>query len=93
MNHLNVSLVKSALRIVACYFLAYYDFQVAAGLLATAELLGIADAIIPITPTDKTIFEEHNALLKQIKKYNSEISKSNKYRYRIITFKKSYINR
>lgn len=46
MNHLNVSLVKSALRIVACYFLAYYDFQIAAGLLATAELLGIAEELV-----------------------------------------------
>jgi len=46
MNHLNVSLVKSALRIIACYFLAYYDFQIAAGLLAAAELLGIAEEIV-----------------------------------------------
>lgn len=46
MNHLNISLVKSILRIIACYFLAYYDFQIAAGLLATAELLGIAEELV-----------------------------------------------
>ena len=46
MNHRNVSLVKSALRIVACYFIAYYDLQIAAGLLITAELLGIAEELV-----------------------------------------------
>lgn len=46
MNHLNVSLVKSALRIVACYFLAYYDFQLAAGFLALAEVLGVAEELV-----------------------------------------------
>jgi hypothetical protein len=46
MNHLNVSLVKSVFRIVACYFLAYYDFQTAAVLLATAEVLGIAEELV-----------------------------------------------
>ena len=46
MNHLNVSLVKSVLRIAACYFLAYYDLQFAAGLLAVAELLGIAEELV-----------------------------------------------
>ena len=46
MNHLNVSLVKSVLRITACYFLAFYDFQVAAIILAVAELLGIAEELV-----------------------------------------------
>ena len=45
-DHRNVSLLKSTLRIVACYFLAYYEFQTAAGLLAAAELLGIAEELV-----------------------------------------------
>jgi hypothetical protein len=46
MNHLNVSLVKSVLRIAACGFLAYYEFQTAAVILAVAELLGIAEELV-----------------------------------------------
>ena len=46
MNHRNVSLVKSALRIAACYFLAYYDLQIAAILLASAEGLGILEELV-----------------------------------------------
>ena len=46
MNHRNISLVKSALRIAACYLLAYYDLQNAACLLITAELLGIAEELV-----------------------------------------------
>ena len=46
MNHLNVSLVKSALRITACYFLAYYDFQIAAALLGAAEVLGVVEELV-----------------------------------------------
>jgi len=46
MNHLNVSLVKSALRLVACYFLAYYDVQLAAILLGLAEVLGVAEELV-----------------------------------------------
>jgi len=46
MNHLNVSLVKSLLRIVACYFLAYYDLQIAAILLGLAEVLGVAEELV-----------------------------------------------
>ena len=46
MNHKNVSLVKSALRLVACYFLAYYDLQIAAILLGLAEVLGIAEELV-----------------------------------------------
>jgi hypothetical protein len=45
-NHLKISLIKSVLRIAACYFLAYYDLQLAAGLLAAAELLGIAEELV-----------------------------------------------
>ena len=44
--HRNISFIKSGLRIAACYFLAYYDFQIAAGLLAAAELLGIAEELV-----------------------------------------------
>jgi len=46
MNHKNVSLVKSALRIAACYFLAYCAFQEAAILLAVAEGLGIVEELV-----------------------------------------------
>jgi hypothetical protein len=45
-KHKAISLVKSLLRIAACYFLAYYDIQLAAGLLAVAELLGIAEELV-----------------------------------------------
>ena len=45
-KHKYISLVKSALRIAACYFLAYYDLQIAAGLLAAAEVLGIAEELV-----------------------------------------------
>ena len=46
MNHRNVSLVKSALRIAACYFLAYHDLQIAAVLLAVAEVLGVVEELV-----------------------------------------------
>jgi len=46
MNHKNVSLIKSTLRIVACYFLAYCSFQEAAILLAVAEGLGILEELV-----------------------------------------------
>ena len=45
-KHRTISFVKSALRIAACYFLAYYEFQIAAGLLAVAEVLGIAEELV-----------------------------------------------
>jgi hypothetical protein len=45
-KHKYISLAKSVLRIAACYFLAYYDLQYAAGLLAVAELLGIAEELV-----------------------------------------------
>ena len=45
-KHRTISFVKSGLRIAACYFLAYYDLQIAAGLLLLAELLGIAEELV-----------------------------------------------
>jgi len=45
-KHKAISLAKSALRIVACYFLAYYDMQYAAILLAVAEVLGVAEELV-----------------------------------------------
>jgi len=45
-KHCTISFVKSGLRIAACYFLAYYDLQIAAGLLLLAELLGIAEELV-----------------------------------------------
>jgi hypothetical protein len=45
-KHRIISFVKSGLRIAACYYLAYYDFQIAAGLLAAAEILGIAEELV-----------------------------------------------
>ena len=44
-SHFNISLVKSALRIIACYFLFFTNFPVAAALLFVAEILGIAEEI------------------------------------------------
>jgi hypothetical protein len=46
LKHRVISFTKSGLRIVACYFLAYYDLQIAAGLLLVAELLGIAEELV-----------------------------------------------
>ena len=45
-KHRTISFIKSSLRIAACYFLAYYDLQIAAGLLVVAELLGIAEELV-----------------------------------------------
>lgn len=45
-KHKIISFVKSGLRIVACGFLAYYEFQLAAGLFLVAELLGIAEELV-----------------------------------------------
>lgn len=50
MNHFNISMIKSVLRIIACYFLAYYDVQTAAIILAVAELLGIAEEVVDHKP-------------------------------------------
>jgi len=46
MKHRIISFIKSGLRIVACYFLAYYDLQIAAGLFLAAELLGVAEELV-----------------------------------------------
>jgi hypothetical protein len=45
-KHRTISFIKSGLRIAACYFLAYYDLQIAAGLFLLAELLGIAEELV-----------------------------------------------
>jgi hypothetical protein len=45
-KHRTISFIKSGLRIATCYFLAYYDLQIAAGLLLVAELLGIAEELV-----------------------------------------------
>jgi hypothetical protein len=45
-KHKYVSFAKSALRIIACGFLAYYEIQSAAVLFAVAELLGVAEEIV-----------------------------------------------
>ena len=45
-KHKYVSFAKSAIRIVACGFLAYYEIQTAAVLIAFAEVLGIAEEIV-----------------------------------------------
>jgi hypothetical protein len=45
-KHKIISFVKSAIRIVACGFLAYYDIQIAACLFLLAELLGIAEELV-----------------------------------------------
>jgi hypothetical protein len=45
-KHRVISFVKSGLRIAGCYFLAYYDLQIAAGLFLVAELLGIAEELV-----------------------------------------------
>jgi hypothetical protein len=45
-KHKYISFAKSGLRIAACYFLAYYDLQIAAGLFLLAEMLGIAEELV-----------------------------------------------
>ena len=45
-KHKLISFAKSGLRIAACYFLAYYDLQMAAGLFLLAEILGIAEELV-----------------------------------------------
>jgi hypothetical protein len=45
-KHKYVSFAKSAIRIVACGFLVFYEIQTAAVLFAFAELLGIAEEIV-----------------------------------------------
>ena len=45
-KHRVITFTNSGLRIVACGFLAYYDLQIAAGLLLLAELLGVTEELI-----------------------------------------------
>jgi diketogulonate reductase-like aldo/keto reductase len=45
-KHKVISLVKSGIRLVAFFALAYYEIQTAAVLLAVAELLGIAEELV-----------------------------------------------
>ena len=45
-KHKYISFVKSGLRIVAFGFLAYYEIQIAAGLLLLAELLGVYEEMV-----------------------------------------------
>ena len=45
-SHFRISLIKSFLRIGACYFLFIMDLQTTAILFCVAEILGIAEEII-----------------------------------------------
>jgi hypothetical protein len=45
-KHQVISFIKSGFRLGACFALAYYEFQLAAILLAIAELLGIAEELV-----------------------------------------------
>ena len=45
-KHKIISFVKSGIRIAACVALAYYEIQLAAILLAVAELVGIAEEMV-----------------------------------------------
>jgi hypothetical protein len=45
-KHKIISLIKSGIRLGACFALAYYEIQLAAILLAVAELLGIAEELV-----------------------------------------------
>ena len=45
-KHQVISFLKSGFRLGACFALAYYEIQLAAILLAVAELLGIAEELV-----------------------------------------------
>jgi hypothetical protein len=45
-KHRAISFVKSGFRLGACFALAYYEIQLAAVLLAVAELLGIGEELV-----------------------------------------------
>ncbi len=45
-RHKIISFAKSAIRIVAFCFLAYYEIQAAAVLLLVAELVGVAEEMV-----------------------------------------------
>jgi hypothetical protein len=44
--HQAISFIKSGFRLGACFALAYYEFQIAAILLAIAEALGIGEELV-----------------------------------------------
>lgn len=45
-SHFRISVIKSTLRIVACYYLFFLNLPTAAVLLCVAEILGIFEEII-----------------------------------------------
>jgi diketogulonate reductase-like aldo/keto reductase len=45
-KHKYVSFAKSAIRVAAFVFLAYYEIQTAAVLLVIAELVGVAEELV-----------------------------------------------
>lgn len=45
-SHFRISIIKSIIRIVACYFLSISNLPVAASLFGLAEVLGILEEII-----------------------------------------------
>jgi hypothetical protein len=45
-KHKYVSFIKSAIRITAFAFLAYYEIQTAAVLLVVAELVGVVEELV-----------------------------------------------
>jgi hypothetical protein len=45
-KHQAISFIKSGFRLGACFALAYYEIQLAAILLAIAEILGIAEELV-----------------------------------------------
>jgi len=46
MNHFNVSIIKSAIRIIACIILMSGDFITAGLLLGIAEVFGVVEEIV-----------------------------------------------
>jgi len=44
-SHFTISIIKSAIRIVGCYFMFFYNLPVAATLFCVAEILGIFEEI------------------------------------------------
>lgn len=44
-SHFYISIVKSGIRLIACYFLFISDISMAAMLFGSAEILGVAEEI------------------------------------------------
>jgi hypothetical protein len=44
-SHFVISIIKSAIRIVACYYLFFFNLPIAATLFCVAEILGIFEEI------------------------------------------------